>query len=58
MAKKVTKKVTKKVCKKNCSTKCDAQKKCNNSLPTLDSVVVENQSVSLWSRIKKLFGYV
>ena len=57
MAKKISKKVCKKSCKKNCSTKSDEQKKCNDSLPMLDSVVIESKPVSIWSRIKKLFGY-
>jgi murein L,D-transpeptidase YafK len=52
----------KKSCGKSCKNKSypsnkDTLKKCNDSLPNLDSVVIEKEPESLWSRIKKLFGY-
>jgi len=58
--KKNCKSTSKKSCKKNCSkksceTKESAQKRCNNSLPELETVEVVSQP-SLWSRVKSLFG--
>lgn len=54
------KKCVGKCSKKNCMTKKDAQKKCNNTLPTLDSQVVEikqSKTDYFYGLIKKAFGY-
>lgn len=63
MAKKkaAPKKCSGKCSKKNCMTKKDAQKKCNNQLPTLDSQEIVLQPKSkcgyFYNLIKKTFGY-
>lgn len=55
------KKCSGKCSKKNCMTKKDAQKKCNNRLPTLDSqeIVLQPKSRAnyFYGLIKKAFGY-